>query len=60
MVTRAKHLRIVGLTAVLFSATSCSPEFGSDEWCNNLMNKPRDAWTVEEVKGVARYCIAPD
>ncbi|TDJ22874.1 MAG: DUF3012 domain-containing protein [Gammaproteobacteria bacterium] len=49
----------MGVAGALLYATSCAPELGSDEWCNHLMDKPRQEWTAAEVKGVARHCIAP-
>lgn len=58
--TREKVFRIAWVVVVLFYATSCAPVVGSDEWCNNLMDKPRGEWTKEDVKGTANYCIATD
>jgi hypothetical protein len=58
VVTRARCLRIVWVVVVLLYATACAPKVGSDEWCNNLMDKPRGEWTAEEVKGIANHCIA--
>ena len=58
--TNSKYLRIAWVVASLFYATSCAPSVGSDEWCTNLMDKPRGEWTKEDVKGIANYCIATD
>ena len=35
----------------------CSPEIGSDAWCENLKGKPKGEWTANEAKDYARHCI---
>ena len=50
---------LVGLL-VLFSLTSCSPDIGSEKWCNNLFEKPKQEWTRDEVLGLTKHCIASD
>ncbi len=43
------------LASVLLGA--CSPEKGSEGWCENLRDKPKVQWTAEEIKDFANYCI---
>jgi hypothetical protein len=36
---------------------ACTPEFGSERWCEKLGDKPKMDWTAEELKGFTNYCI---
>ena len=40
---------------VLLSA--CSPEVGSEKWCQNLKEKPKGDWTANEVADYAKHCV---
>ncbi len=41
--------------AVLVAA--CSPEVGSDEWCNDLKEKDKADWSANEVADFTKHCI---
>jgi len=43
------------LLAVLQSA--CAPEVGSDEWCQQMVDKPKGDWTANEAAEFAKSCI---
>ena len=43
------------LLALLQSA--CAPEVGSDEWCEEMADKPKGDWTANEATEFARSCI---
>jgi len=43
------------LLALLQSA--CAPEVGSDEWCQDMVDKPKGDWTTNEATEFARSCI---
>jgi hypothetical protein len=43
------------LLVVLQSA--CAPEVGSDEWCQQMVDKPKGDWTANEASEFARSCI---
>ncbi len=43
------------LAAAFLSA--CAPEVGSDKWCNNLKEKPKGDWSVNEATDFAKHCI---
>ena len=44
---------------ILFAASlaACSPEVGSEAWCNNMKEKAKADWTANEAKEYARSCI---
>ena len=52
----AIHLSIYTmLVACLLSG--CAPEIGSDEWCEDMVEKPKGDWTANEAKAFAENCI---
>jgi hypothetical protein len=50
-----KKLLILPLLAILIAA--CSPEVGSEAWCEDMKQKPRGEWTVNEAGDFTRHCI---
>lgn len=49
--------KIVLLSLCLTLLTACSPEVGSEKWCQNLEQKPKGDWTANEAKDFARHCL---
>ncbi len=45
---------ILLLTSLL---NACEPEIGSDEWCQDMVDKPKGDWTTNEAKEFASSCI---
>ena len=41
----------------LFCLAGCAPEVGSKKWCEQLDDKDKGEWTVDEVRDYARYCL---
>jgi len=39
------------------SLSACSPEIGSDEWCNEIKEKAKGDWTANEVAEFAKSCL---
>ena len=37
--------------------SACAPDVGSEKWCVKLEEKPKDEWTVKEVKDYAKHCL---
>lgn len=35
----------------------CSPKVGSDEWCEDLKEKPKKEWSASEAADYAKHCI---
>lgn len=50
-------IRIIFLALALVQLSACSAEVGSEEWCNDLKDKPKDAWTAGEAKDFAKHCL---
>ncbi|NOQ76795.1 MAG: DUF3012 domain-containing protein [Methylococcaceae bacterium] len=43
--------------AFLVSITACSPEVGSDQWCNNMKEKPKGDLTFNDAGNFAKHCL---
>jgi hypothetical protein len=50
-----KFLPIV-IVALLYLA-GCAPEVGSKKWCEQLDEKNKGDWSVNEAKDYAKYCV---
>ncbi len=50
-----KYLVMIVILCGLINA--CSPEIGSEEWCQSLKDKDAGDWTAREAKDYARHCI---
>lgn len=35
----------------------CSPEVGSDKWCEDMKEKPKGDWTASEASDYVKHCI---
>ena len=46
---------IVIASAVL--SIGCSPEVGSEAWCEKLKETPKGDWSTNDVAGYARHCV---
>jgi len=47
---------VILLLATSLLLTSCA-KVGSDAWCENLEEKPKGDWTVNEAGDYTRYCL---
>lgn len=53
-----KSFAVVVMAMVMtLSMAACSPEVGSEEWCNQLKEKPKGDWTANEASDFAKHCI---
>lgn len=53
--TRFLSASAIGLMSLFLSA--CSPEVGSDKWCQNMEAKPKGDWTTNEATDYAKHCL---
>lgn len=37
--------------------TACSPEIGSEAWCEDLKDKPKKEWTADEAGNYGKHCL---
>ena len=50
-------IRIFAVATASALLTACAPEVGSDEWCQEMVDKPKGDWTANEAADFARNCI---
>lgn len=48
---------LVLLAAGLTWLAGCSPEVGSEQWCSEMKEKPKQNWTAQEASDYTKYCI---
>lgn len=49
--------KLLILAATLMLLTACSPEVGSQAWCDKLKDKPKGDWTANEATDYAKHCL---
>ena len=42
---------------VFIALSACSPEVGSEAWCEDLKEKDSGEWTLDETAEYAKSCI---
>ena len=52
-----KTIMLVTTLFVLSYLTACSPEVGSEAWCENLKEKPKGDWTASEAGDFTKHCL---
>lgn len=50
-------LKIFGVFIALSFMAACSPKIGSREWCEEMDEKPKAEWTVNEGRAYGGNCI---
>ncbi|NVJ49444.1 MAG: DUF3012 domain-containing protein [Gammaproteobacteria bacterium] len=50
---KSSILIIIGMLLL----AGCSPEVGSDEWCEDMKEKPKGEWTANEIGDYTKYCV---
>ncbi|HMB76569.1 MAG TPA: DUF3012 domain-containing protein [Kiloniellaceae bacterium] len=54
---RSGFIAALLLAAVLAGTAACAPEVGSEEWCEDMKNKPKGDWTANEAADFAKHCL---
>jgi hypothetical protein len=49
--------RLLTLIVTLTLLAGCSPEVGSQAWCDQLKDKPKGDWTANEATDYAKHCL---
>lgn len=49
-------LVLISLVAVT-SLTGCAPEPGSDAWCEDMAEKPKGDWSLNDAAEFAKSCV---
>ena len=49
--------QMVLVACVSLFLSACAPEIGSERWCNNLKEKPKGDWSMNEATNFTKHCI---
>lgn len=52
-----KIIEILLVLALAILLAGCAPEVGSDEWCQDMKEKPKKDWTASEAADYTKHCI---
>lgn len=55
-----KNVVVPSVLLVVCMQTACSPEVGSDAWCEDMHEKPRGDWTANDAAEFAKSCVFKD
>jgi hypothetical protein len=47
----------LSIIVVIAALAACSPEVGSDAWCEDMAEKDKGDWTANEAAEFARNCL---
>ncbi len=36
---------------------ACSPDVGSEDWCDDMKEKPKGDWTANDAADFAKHCV---
>ena len=50
-------MRFLFVISAFAFLSACSPEMGSEEWCEDLKEKDKGEWTLDETAEYAKSCI---
>ena len=50
------RVALVG-AAMALVVTACEPEVGSESWCENMKDKPKGDWTLNETADFTKHCL---
>jgi len=52
-------MRLIHTALLLFVSflIGCAPEVGSEEWCDDMAEKPKGDWTANEAAEFAKNCV---
>ena len=48
---------MLGGLLVVSCLFGCTPEVGSQAWCEHMEEKPKGDWTANEAADYARHCL---
>ncbi len=51
------NIRHAFLIFVAFALIACTPEVGSEKWCDMLDAKEKGDWTINQAKDYAKHCL---
>ena len=56
---KSPALKVITAILALTAVAACSPEVGSDAWCEDMKEKDKLNWTAGEATDFAKHCVLP-
>lgn len=53
----SRPLLALPVLALLGAVAACSPQVGSDAWCEALEKKPKADWSMNEAGDYTKHCV---
>lgn len=50
-------MKKIGFLVFVLALAGCSPEVGSDAWCEDMKSRPKGEWTASEAGDFTKHCI---
>lgn len=50
-------MRSTVAVSMFVALTACAPKVGSEAWCNELKERSRGEWTLNETADFAKFCV---
>lgn len=47
-------------SSLVISLSGCSPEVGSEKWCQQMKEKETGDWTANQAADYAKHCLFPN
>lgn len=52
-----RFIALLALAALSLGLSACSPEVGSEKWCQNIEQKPKGDVTGNEAADYTKHCL---
>ena len=53
----SKWVSLLITACLVVMLSGCGPEVGSEEWCKDMIEKPKGEWTASEATDFAKHCL---
>lgn len=49
--------KMLAVVALGWMLAGCSPEVGSEAWCDDMDDTPKGEWTANDAGNYAKHCV---
>lgn len=56
-INRNRFALMALVLASALAVSACSPEVGSEEWCQDMREKEKGDWSANEAADYAKHCV---
>ncbi|MCG9676970.1 DUF3012 domain-containing protein [Vibrio sp. Isolate23] len=49
--------RLIVILATGFALNACKAEVGTQDWCDNMQEKPKSEWNAQGALDFAKHCV---